>query len=59
MKKLIIEAKLIRETPNAYKLDCEGDIEWFPKSQVTFDPKKEELEAPVWLLKERFPNEEF
>lgn len=59
MKKIIIQAILIDETAHAYRLDCEGDIAWLPKSQVNFDAEKEELEAPVWLLKEKFPNEEF
>lgn len=58
-KSIIIKAELVRETKNAYMLDCEGDIEWFPKSKVSFDEKKSELEAPVWLLREKFPNEKF
>lgn len=54
---IIIEAKLIKETVNAWYLDCEGDKEWFPKTQVIFNAKKNELEAPKWLLKLKFPNE--
>lgn len=56
---IIIDAKLIRETSNAFQLDCEGDTEWFPKSQVEFDSKKNELTAPKWLLQKKFPNEKF
>lgn len=59
MKKIIIQATLIDQTAHALRLDCEGDLIWFPKSQVTFNAEKEELEAPLWLLKEKFPNEEF
>lgn len=50
-----IEAKLIRETEKSFYLDCEGDYAWFPKSQVEFNEQKEELKAPLWLLKEKFP----
>lgn len=50
-----IEAKLIRETEKSFYLDCEGDFVWFPKSQVEFSEEKEELKAPLWLLKEKFP----
>ena len=59
MEKLIISAKLVKELDKAWLLDCEGDREWFPKSKCTFDPKKGELEAPKWLLREKFPNEGF
>lgn len=50
-----IEAKLIRETEKSFYLDCEGDLAWFPKSQVEFNEEKEELKAPLWLLKDKFP----
>ncbi len=56
---IIIEAKLIKELDKAWLLDCEGDQEWFPKSKCNFDAEKEELEAPVWLLKSKFPGENF
>jgi hypothetical protein len=56
---IIISAKLIRETAAAYYLDCEGDKEWFSKSLVNFDAQKEELEAPKWLLKQKFPETKF
>ena len=58
-EEVIITASLINSTPKAWQLNCEGDIEWFPKSQCSFDKEKEELTAPVWLLKEKFPDEEF
>lgn len=56
---VVIEAELIRETANAWYLDCEGDKEWFPKSTCRFNREKKELEAPIWLLKQKFPNENF
>lgn len=56
---IIVEASLIRETKNSWLLDCEGDVEWFPKSNCNFDEEKEELEAPKWLLKQKFPNEDY
>jgi hypothetical protein len=52
-----IEAVYISETQNAWKVNCEGDIEWFPKSQVNYDKEAEEMEAPIWLLKTKFPDE--
>jgi hypothetical protein len=54
-----IEATLIRETKDSYYLDCEGDPTWFPKSKVIFDSDKSEVEVPSWLMKEKFPNENF
>lgn len=54
-----IEAKLIRETESALLLDCEGDQNWFPKSQVKFDKEQNSLQAPDWLLKEKFPLEDW
>ena len=56
---IIIQAKLINEQEYGWILDCEGDEAWFPKSLCNFDSEKEELEAPKWLLQERFPNEIF
>lgn len=56
---IIIQAEFIRETKDSYYLDCEGDPVWFPKSQVNFDKDKQELECPKWLLKEKFPKENF
>jgi hypothetical protein len=55
---IIIEAKLLKELDKAWYLNCEGDKAWFPKSICNFDPLKNELEAPRWLLKEKF-NEDF
>lgn len=54
---VIISATLVKETDKSLLLDCEGDQVWFPKSQVNFNDDKKELEAPRWLLKEKFPNE--
>lgn len=56
---IIIEAKLIKERETAWYLDCEGDKEWFPKSVCNFNQEKEELEAPRWLLKRKFPDEKY
>jgi hypothetical protein len=56
---ITIDAELIRDTKDSYYLDCEGDPTWFPKSQVIFDPEKNKVEVPRWLMKERFPNENF
>ncbi len=51
---IIIEAKLVRETSNAWLLDCEGDEVWFPKKLVIFKIKDNSLELPNWLYKEKF-----
>jgi len=56
---IIIQAEFMRETKDSYLLDCEGDVEWFPKSQVNFDKEKNELEAPKWLLQKKFPETKF
>ena len=56
---LIIKAVFIRETKDSLLLDCEGDVEWFPKSEVNFDADKQELEAPKWLLEKKFPDTKF
>lgn len=55
---IIIQAKFIRETKDSYYLDCEGDLVWFPKSQVNFNQEKESVEVPRWLIKKTFPNEQ-
>lgn len=55
----IIKATKIRESSKSILFDCEGEHEWFPKSEVTFDEQKEELDAPNWLLRKKFPNENF
>lgn len=55
----IIEAKLIRETPKSWLLDCEGDVEWFSKQHCNFDADKSQLEAPLWMLKQKFPDTKF
>lgn len=54
---ITIEAEYIRETPKSYYLNCEGDLEWFPKKSVEFNAEKKELKAPRWLLNAKFPNE--
>ena len=56
---IIVEAKLLSETKQAWFLDLEGDKEWFPKQYCTFDEEKEELTAPSWILKTKFPNENY
>ena len=55
----IITAELVNETAGAWLLDCEGDQHWFPKSQVKFDSVKNSLDCPKWLLKEKFPKEDW
>lgn len=52
-----IEATYIEESSKAWKVNCEGDIMWFPKSEVNYDREAEEMEAPIWLLKLKFPDE--
>lgn len=52
-----IEAEYVRENGKNIQLDCEGDLVWFPKSQVNFDKENNSLELPVWLHKEKFPGE--
>ena len=56
---ITIEAILLVELDKAWQLDCEGDIEWFPKSLCSFNKNKEELTAPLWLLKQKFPDTKF
>lgn len=56
---IIIQAKFIRGNDKAWLLDCEGDVSWFPKSQCNFNLDKEELEAPKWLLQQKFPREQY
>lgn len=56
---IIIAASFVKELDKAWLLNCEGDQEWFPKSLCNFDPIKGELEAPKWLLRQKFPDEKF
>lgn len=56
---VIISATLVWETSSAYYLNCEGDRVWVAKSQCNFDPDKQELEDPSWLLRRLFPGEDF
>lgn len=50
-----IEATFVRETENAWLLNCEGDEVWFPKKCVRFREKDKSVEIPSWLYKEKFP----
>ena len=52
----IISAELIKETPLAWLLNCEGDEAWFPKSQCTYELKEQKLYVPQWLYNKKFPN---
>lgn len=54
-----IEAVYIRESTKSYFMNCEGDFQWFPKSQVNINKKKETMELPGWLLRKTFPKESF
>ena len=36
-----INARKINETDKALFLNCEGDLEWFPKRHVKFDEKND------------------
>lgn len=56
---ITIQAEFVRETKDSFYLDCEGDLEWFPKKQVEFDREKEELSCPKWLLEKKFPGYQF
>jgi len=58
-KKITIEADFIRKTKDQWCLQYKGEPIWFPKKHVTFNQEKKELECPRWLLKEKFPNENF
>lgn len=52
-----IKAEFVREKGEGVLLDCEEDLVWFPKKDIKFNQKEEELELPVWLYKKSFPNE--
>lgn len=54
---VIISAVYVRETKDSLLLECEGGLEWFTKSQVKFNAEANELDCPVWLLKKKWPNE--
>lgn len=54
-----IDAKKIRESAKGILLDCDGDVEWFAKSQVKFDKETNKLLCPRWILEEKFPGEEY
>lgn len=55
----IIQAVKIRESSKSILFDCEGQHEWFPKKEISFDEEKEELDAPNWILRDKFPGENF
>lgn len=50
----IIKAKFVKQTAKSYYLNCEGDLEWFPKSCTYYDFEKEQLEIPEWLYRKSF-----
>lgn len=54
-----IDAVFIRESAKGILLDCEGDHEWFAKSQVNFNKETEKLICPRWILNEKFPGEQY
>jgi len=56
MSVIIQVDELITETDKAYHVDCEGDKVWLPKSQVTLDMSKNQVEIPDWLFKQKFPD---
>lgn len=53
-EEITISAELVRETANAWLLNCEGDEVWMPKSQVRFRIADKSVTLPRWL-KEKFP----
>lgn len=46
-----ITAILVRDSTKSWYLDCEGDLEWFPKAICNFDSVKNTLEVLEWFLK--------
>ena len=56
-----IEGQFERETEKAYGVICEGQLHWFPKSQVNVEmhAKKEDgsqrctVNSPEWLLEKK------
>ena len=49
-----VEAIYITESKAAWRLDCEGDKIWVPKSEVYFNKDEQSLVMPEWLYKEKF-----
>ena len=49
-----IKATFIKETYKSYYLNCEGDLEWFPKSCCHYEKTLKELELPEWLYRIKF-----
>lgn len=56
---VIIEASIVRMSSKSVCFDCEGDLIWFPKSQLNWNAEENELEIPRWLAREKFPDENF
>lgn len=56
-KRVSFPAKMLAESEKGIKLDCEGDVHWFPKSQTNYFPNTETADVPEWLYKEKFPGE--
>jgi hypothetical protein len=50
-----IKGKLLRETLNAYLLDCDGDQEWFPKNTVRVNHYQQTIDIQEWIFKIKFP----
>lgn len=53
-----IYAEIIRETEKAVLADCEGDVHWFPKSQIKIEPETNTLICSEWIYNEKFRNEQ-
>lgn len=56
---ITVEAVFVKETEDAILLDCEGDVEWFPKKFINFDQENDSLEVERWLLQSKFPGENY
>jgi hypothetical protein len=54
---IIIEATLIKKLDKATLFDCEGDKIWISNNNYKYNPDSKDLEIPLWLAKEKFPNE--
>lgn len=48
-----IFAKLLKETEKAYYCDCEGDMEWFPKSAALYMHDSGTLLVQDWLYDQK------
>ena len=54
-----IKAVLMRENKTSWLLDCEGDMEWFLKSECNFNQESGEIEAPKQVMERKFPDYKF